>query len=175
MTPILDRPRGSAHSLCYFRPITVAYVRKDVALPSAIATAWDELRSWMGSCGTDFDAQANYGLLHGSSGSMADCPFEACVELPAEMESAANGTIATQLIAGGVHIASGPVAGHGLLSSVLRELMGDPLVGHGLQADDARPAIITYGGARGAGRAMACEVTLNMPLRWSLDSQGRAA
>ena len=70
--------------------------------------------------------------------------FDACIELPCDGVGFDGGLLATQTIAGGVHLTGAPVATHRALAPALDRLFDDPLLGQGLLIGDDRPAIIKY-------------------------------
>ena len=159
---------SQTNSLSYVRPVLVAYVRMMGPIEQAAAEAWSALRSVPG-----LDIAAGYGLIHGSLCKPHDMFYDACVELPDDASGLLDGSLATQTIAGGVHIASDPVSSHKLLMGTLSALTRDPLIGHGLTIAAERPAIVTY--VRSPSARSQWTLSLNMPLCWSHEAQGKAA
>lgn len=136
--------------------------------------AWGKLRSSIASAGA-CEFNAGYGLVYGSLSKPADMYFDACIEVPVNDDGVYARVLATQTIAGGVHIASAEVSRHQFLACALDGLLKDPLIGHGLSVADDRPAIITYSHAMMRHYSMAWSLTLNMPLCWANGNQGQAA
>lgn len=162
----------SVNSLSYLRPIAVGYVRKRGPVATAAPSAWLELRHIIGAAE---EAWIGYGLMYGSLGRSSRMYFDACIELPCDGVGFDGGLLATQMIAGGVHLTGAPVATHRALAPALDRLFDDPLLGQGLLIGDDRPAIIKY--SRDAKRRAkgAWSLSLNMPLRWANQSHGQAA
>jgi hypothetical protein len=169
----LEIQERSSNSLSYVRPVTVAYIRTEGPIGTAAPQAWGKLRNSIGANSRDFGA--GYGLVFGSLSKPADMYFDACIEVPTADDGAFTRTLATQTIAGGVHIASAAVSSHQALSCALEGLLRDPLIGHGLSVADDRPAIITYARTMMSQYSVAWSLTLNMPLCWATGSQDRAA
>lgn len=164
----------SANSLSYVRPVTVAYVRAEGPIITAAPQAWRNLRSAIADAGV-CEFTSGFGLVHGSLSKPAQIFFEACIEVPANDDGIYARSLATQTIAGGVHIASAAVSSHQSLACALDGLLKDPLIGHGLCVADDRPAIITYASTALSDYSTAWLLTLNMPLCWANGHQGRAA
>lgn len=170
----LNTHERSANSLSYVRPVTVAYIRADGPVATSAPEAWGKLRSSIaGTVACDF--AAGYGLVYGSPNKPAQMYFDACIEVPANDTGLGAGMLATQTIAGGVHIASAAVSSHQSLLCTLQDLLKDPLIGHGLSVADDRPCIITYARATTHHYSMGWSLTLNMPLSWVTGNQGQAA
>jgi hypothetical protein len=170
----LEIQERSANSLSYVRPVTVAYIRAEGPIATAAAEAWGKLRSSIAGAGA-CEFNAGYGLVYGSLSKPAQMYFDACIEVPVNDDGIYARLLATQTIAGGVHIASAAVSSHQSLACALDGLLNDPLIGHGLSVADDRPAIITYARATTSRYSMAWSLTLNMPLCWVNGNQGKAA
>lgn len=162
-----------ANSLSYLRPVSVGYVRKRGPIAAAAPSAWAELRQLIGA--TADEAWVGYGLIPGSPGRANSMYFDACIELPNAAAEFHGGLLATQTIAGGVHLCGSPVLSHRALVPALDRLFDDPLIGQGLLIGDARPTIITYSRVAKPGAKRAWSLNLNMPLRWANQSHGQAA
>ncbi|MDO9382485.1 MAG: hypothetical protein Q7T86_06430 [Hyphomicrobiaceae bacterium] len=170
----LELQERSVNSLSYVRPVAVAYVRAKGPIATAAPQAWRQLRSIITGAGAS-QFSVGYGLVYGSLSNPAQMYFEACIEVPHNDDGVHARMLATQTIAGGVHIASAAVSSHQSLACALEGLLNDPLIGHGLSVADDRPAIITYARAMANPYSKVWALTLNMPLCWASGSQGRAA
>lgn len=161
------------HSLHYVRPVTVAFVRKRGRLADAAAAAWSELRDVLRRDARE--AETGFGLIYQTGDHGDEIAFDACAELPAISEGN-DGTVATQAIRGGVHIAAAPVDGHASLDAAIAALLADPMIGQGLSLDLDQPAIVTYARA-GCARLgeTRWQLTLSVPLSWAETHQGQAA
>lgn len=165
---------GFSNSLTYFRPLTLACVRRDGVGALSVADAWRELRGWIATFALEARGPlTRYGLIHKPVTEDETCPavFDACIELPPCLEPAIRGKLAIQQICGGVYIGSGALDGHAHLVSTMDTLGDDPLLGHGLTLDAERPLIVCY--QRKCARHWS--LTVNAPLRWAADEVSRAA
>lgn len=168
----------ASNTLTYFRPLTLAYVRREGPLSVCIAEAWQELREHCASHGLDIDGSlASYALLHGPiCHDMTSARYDACIELPAAMEQAVRGNLAIQLVSGGVYIGGAACKGHAHLASAFDALKSDPLITHDLVIDVERPAIITYARKPSTGGARTgWTLNLNVPLGWTTSTVRQAA
>lgn len=158
------------HSLHYIRPMTVAYVRKHGPIAEAAAAAWADLRKAMRAGAVDADS--GFGLVCRCAHT-GIVTFDACSEL-ASVAMDGELVLPTQIVKGGVHMTAAPVIGHASLNTAMEALLADPMIGHGLDVDLQRPAIITYSRLDGQISGGHWRLTLSAPLSWAMQ-RDRAA
>lgn len=165
------------NSLTFFRPLTLAYVRREGALSLTVPEAWRELRKRISAFALDFGGPlVNYGLFHRPHTAAPEQPvsFDACIEIPPELEQSVRGSLAIQQLNGGVYIGSGTLDSHRMLDAALESLSGDPLITHGLTVDAERPVIVCYA-QKSAPEIRPWHLTVHAPLCWAQDGMSRAA
>lgn len=114
------------NTLCYFRPFTVAYVRRTGPIVSTVTQSWMALRSLLSVHGLQVGgALPSYGVIHGKA-TDPDCAYDACIELPPGLEQRFNGAVGTQTVPGGVYISSERFASHKRLASAFDRIAEDP-------------------------------------------------
>lgn len=132
--------------IVYLRPSPVLFVRARGLIASSSTEAWQRLLSWAEGKGVRGEITRAYGLVrdHGGAIGSAECRYDACMEVPAEvMEDNAAG-VGMQMLPGGAYVRHRHTEGREKMQPSLLWLCNEWAPARNMGVDPGRPMLEVY-------------------------------
>lgn len=132
--------------LVYLRPVRVAYVRVRGPYSHSAPTAWSKLLAWLDQHSVRREVTRGFGLAHDDPRvvAAAELRYDACVEVPPEVEVAAFREFGMQTLPGGAYARRRYVGPHAGIHNEFHEMRETWAPSRGLALHTKRPFVEIY-------------------------------
>lgn len=130
----------------YLRPTNLVCFRATGAYSVSTVEAWTRMFDWMSKHGLRGVVNRGFGMAHDDPRTTApqNCRYDACIELPQHLQSAALVDLAPQRLPGGPYAKHRYIGPHADLGAVARSLREQWSNRHGLGIAQDRPLVEIY-------------------------------
>lgn len=132
--------------LVYLRPVPVVFFRLQGPYATTVSAAWDKMFSWLDTHGLRKTAGRGYGLARDNPRIVGHdkCRYDACVEVPADLDPMALEKILTQRLPGGAYARQRHVGQFESIREVVVQMRDNWAPTAGLSIDSRRPIVTIY-------------------------------
>lgn len=132
--------------LVYLRPVRVAFVRVRGPYGQSAPAAWSKLLAWLDQHRVRSDVTRGFGLAHDDPRTIAaaDLRYDACVEVPPEVEALALREFGMQTLPGGAYARRRFVGPHSGIHTEFHEMRRTWAPSRGLALHTRRPFVEIY-------------------------------
>mgnify|MGYP000341899179 CR=1 FL=1 len=132
--------------LVYLRPVPVVYFRVQGPYSTSVNMAWTSMLHWLDTFGLRKSAGRGYGLARDNPRVVGHekCRYDACVELPSELDPSALETVHTQRLPGGAYARQRHVGQYEQIRDVVVQMRDTWAPNAGLTIDARRPIVTIF-------------------------------
>ena len=132
----------SKAGLVYLRPVSVVYYRVQGPYAISANAAWGHMLGWLDRHGLRKSAGRGYGLARDNPRIVGHgkCRYDACVEVPADLDPAILDQVSTQMLPGGAFARQRHVGDFAGIRDIIVEMRDNWAPGAGLAIDRGRAA-----------------------------------
>lgn len=132
--------------LVYLRPVRVAYIRARGPYPVSAPEAWKKMLAWLDARGIRSEVTRGFGLAHDDPRTTAAeaLRYDACVEIPMDMEGLASREFGMQTLPGGAYARRRYVGPHTGISRQFHDMRETWAPSRGLVLHAKRPFVEIY-------------------------------
>jgi AraC family transcriptional regulator len=132
--------------LVYLRPTRLMYVRETGPYDRTIPKAWQRLTTWLNDNGLYAPIGRGYGLARDNPADVIgqSCRYDACVEIPPEVEDRALRDLGITTLPGGAYACRRLAGSYSRMHSVVANVYSEFVALPGLSFDSNRPVVSIY-------------------------------
>lgn len=132
--------------LVYLRPVPVVYFRAIGPYATTVNAAWSSMFAWLDNFDLRKSAGRGYGLARDNPRVVGHekCRYDACIEMPADLDPAALEHVLTQRLPGGAYARQRHVGHYENIRNVIVEMRDTWAPTAGLSIDSRRPIVTIY-------------------------------
>jgi len=132
--------------LVYLRPTRLMYVRETGPYDRTIPKAWRRLTTWLNDNGLYAPIGRGYGLARDNPADVISqsCRYDACVEIPPEVEDRALRDLGITTLPGGAYACRRLAGSYSRMHSVVANVYSEFVALPGLSFDSNRPVVSIY-------------------------------
>lgn len=132
--------------LVYLRPVPVVYFRVQGPYATTVSAAWASMFDWLGKHGLRKSAGRGYGLARDNPRVVGHdkCRYDACIEMPVDIDPAALESVLTQRLPGGAYARQRHVGHYEQVRDVIVQMRDNWAPTAGLSIDSRRPIVTIY-------------------------------
>lgn len=130
----------------YLRPTRLVFVRQLGAYETSVVAAWERLYSWMRQRGLQADGGSFYGLVRDNPAKVpaGKCRYDACIELPLNLDTAAMAEIQVQRLPAGAYSRHKYVGRYDNIAATTLPICNEQIPALGLRVAEERPMVVIY-------------------------------
>lgn len=132
--------------LVYLKPVPVVFFRAQGPYASSVGEAWARMFDWLDANGIRNATRVGYGLARDNPREVGHdkCRYDACVEVPSELDSKALEQVMTQRLSGGAYARQRHTGDYEKIREAIATIRDTWVSSSGLVIDSRRPLVTIY-------------------------------